>query len=162
MIREFTVKKLSIYIIVLILTSSLVSADEKQSYPGAVNRTDIRLISESQFNPKDALKKTFQDGNFSGWLSTDANWYIKGRVPHTRLRCATYELGVQLGKGAPACLNVKWISGVHYGTRKSQCNSTTMEHSGGGEVPEFKTKLNDATCVRIITKCTGVCEGAEQ
>jgi len=157
------VNKYFIFTIALMSLNTLVLAVEKQSYPGAVNKTDIRLISETQFNPKDAVRKNFGDGNFSGWVSTDSNWYIKGRVPHSRLRCVTYELGVQLGKGAPACLNVKWVSGVHYGTRKSQCNSSDMLHIGGGEVPEFKTVLREATCVRIVTRCSGGgCEGAEE
>jgi len=156
------VKKQIIYSLAIFFLSTLAPAEDKQSYPGAVNRTDIRLISETQFNPKNALKKKFQDGNFSGWLSTDTNWYIKGRVPHPRLLCATYELGVQLGKGAPACLNVKWIPGVHYGTRLNQCNSSDMEHVGGGEVLAFNAELYEATCVRIITKCTGACDGAEK
>jgi len=158
------VNNLKILIVIMsIMFGSLVFADEKQSYPGAVNKTDIRLISEVRFNQKDALKKKFDDGNFSGWLSTDASWQIKGRVGHNRLLCATYELGVQLGKGAPACLNVKWIPGVYFGTRKNQCNSSTVLHTGGGEVPEFKTQLHQATCVRVVTNCFGkICEGAER
>jgi len=155
--------KIIFYAAILMQASAVTHAAEKQTYPGAVNKTDIRLISESRFNPKDAVKKNFDDGNFSGWVSSDSNWIIKGRVPHSRLLCVTYELGVQLGKGAPACLNVKWITAVHYGTRRSQCNSAEMQHTGGGEVPEFKTRLLEATCVRIVTKCSGdACEGAEK
>jgi hypothetical protein len=141
---------------------SSVAAQGEQGYPGAVKRVDLRLIDEVQYNANQPVRKTFADSEYSGWVSNDGNWFIKGNVVHTRLRCGTYQLGVQLGKGSPACLNVKWLSGVYYGTRREHCNSAVLVHQGGGEVEEIKLLVEQATCVRIVTKCTGVCEHPEK
>jgi hypothetical protein len=145
---------------VIIFLSSVVfsvCAEQATGYPGAVSKIDLPLVAETQFNQKQSLKKTFREGDLEGWLSTDSNWYIKGTVTHTRLRCATYSLGIQLGKGNPACLNVKWLTRVSYGTSRKQCNSAPMIHAGGGDMPELANVLKEATCVRVVTRCTGAC-----
>ena len=130
---------------------------DELSHPGAGKKIDLPLTAETQFNQKQDLKMSFQDRDVEGWLNADGNWYIKGIVTHSRLRCANYQLGVQLGKGKPACLNVEWITDVKYGTSKKHCNSAPRTHVGGGEMPELRNVLKDATCVRVVTRCTGTC-----
>ncbi len=132
------------------------------AYTGAVRKVDLPLVAETQFNPKQALKKSFEASDLKGWLSADSDWFIEGTVTHQRLRCASYELGIQLGKVSPACLNVEWLTDVQYGTRKKHCNSATLVHVGGGEMPELRNILKDATCVKVVTRCTGTCDRAEQ
>lgn len=139
----------------LMLLSPAVYAEQNAS--NIVRSIDIRLIEKTRFNKNEPIKKVFKDLEYEGWLNSEGDWNIQGKVSHNRLRCATYELGVQLGKGSPACLNVKWISGISYGTRKEQCNSVAMNHSGGGEIELLETKINDITCVKVVTKCTGTC-----
>jgi len=138
-----------------------VSAQDESGYPGAVRKTDLPLTGDMQFNKQQVLKKSFRDFEVEGWLSSDSNWYIKGTVTHQRLRCATYSLGVQLGKGNPACLNVEWLTNVQYGTQKKHCNSAPLIHVGGGEMPELRNLLSEATCVRIVTRCSGTCGETE-
>lgn len=149
-------KKISLLILVSAVAFS-VSAEEESGYPGAVSKIDLPLVADTQFSQKHSLKKSFQDREVEGWLSEDTNWYIKGTVEHQRLRCATYRLGVQLGKGKPACLNVQWLTNVYYGTLRKQCNSAPVVHVGGGEMPELANLLTQATCVRVVTSCSGHC-----
>lgn len=141
----------------LVFLTFLVNAE---SYPGAVKKYDIQLNQEMQFNKKQGTKKTFKSFNVEGWLSDNGEWHIKGTVTHNRLRCATYQLGVQLGKGNPACLNVEWVSDVQYGTTRQHCNSAPLEHVGGGKIPALSTILKDATCARVVVRCTGICDRA--
>ncbi len=141
--------------ILMVLLPSPVSAENPNS--NIVKYIDLRLIEKTRFNKNEPLKKTFDDYEYQGWFNSEGDWSIKGTVAHGRLRCGTYQLGVQLGKGVPACLNVEWISEITYGTRKEQCNNVTMAHSGGGYSALLKEKLLEATCVKVVTRCTGTC-----
>jgi len=141
-----------------LLTFSVNATD----YPGAVKIYDIKLNQETQFNAKQALKKTFKDFNTEGWLADNGEWHIKGTVTHNRLRCATYQLGVQLGKGNPACLNIEWLTDVQYGTTRQHCNSSPLVHVGGGNLPALTNILKDATCARVVVRCTGTCDKASK
>lgn len=143
----------------LVFMTTSVSA---QNYPGAVKKYDLALQSSIQFNKNQPMKKSFQGGEVEGWLQDKGDWYIKGTVKHNRLRCATYQLGVQLGKGSPACINIEWLTDVEYGTLKQHCNSASLEHVGGGELPMLANVLKDATCVRVVVRCSGTCDGAEK
>jgi len=133
-----------------------------EDYPGAVKIYDIKLNQETQFNAKQPLKKTFKDFNAKGWLSENGEWHIKGIVTHNRLRCATYQLGIQLGKGNPACLNIAWLTDVQYGTTRQHCNSSPLEHVGGGNITALTNILKDATCARVVVRCTGTCDKASK
>lgn len=155
------IKKIALISLLSLFTLPAYAQDE-QGYTGAVRKIDLPLVAETRFNKKQDLKKSFQDRDVEGWLNADGNWYIKGIVTHQRLRCATYQLGVQLGKGNPACLNVEWITDVQYGTMKKHCNSAPREHVGGGEMVELRNILKDATCVKVVTRCTGVCDRPEK
>jgi len=137
------------------LLSAPLHADDSKS--GIVKSMDFQLIEKTRYNKNEPLKKVFKDFEYEGWFNSDGEWTIKGAVAHSRLRCATYELGVQLGKGAPACLNIEWFSETSYGTRQQQCNSVTMTHSGGGQSEVIKSKIQEATCVRVVLRCTGTC-----
>lgn len=138
-----------------ILVSTVIQAEQNASK--IVKSIDIRLIEKTHFNKNEPVKKVFKDFEYEGWFNSEGDWNIQGKVTHGRLRCATYELGVQLGKGSPACLNVKWLANTYYGTRKKQCNSVAMNHSGGGEIEMLTSGLKDITCVKVVTKCTGTC-----
>ncbi|MGD8785401.1 MAG: hypothetical protein PVG75_13235 [Thioalkalispiraceae bacterium] len=147
--------------LIFLLLITPVCADDAPGYPGVVNKVDLPLVAETQFNQRDELKKSFRTREVEGWLSADTNWFIKGTVSHQRLRCATYNIGIQLGKGNPACLNVEWLTNVEYGTKKKQCNSVSMVHTGGGMMPELANLLTEATCVRVVTRCSGACGKTE-
>ena len=48
-------------------------------------------------------RRPFRDFNVSGWLDENGYWGVHAEVSHGRIRCATYETGVQIGRGRPAC-----------------------------------------------------------
>lgn len=153
-------------IIVLIATFAIMSAqasglqldlNSNDSVSGVTNNTKLPLVESIQTNKAQAIKKSFQGDTVEGWLQQNGDWFIKGTVTHTRLRCATYQLGVQIGKGNPSCLNVEWISEIQYGTMQQQCNSAPVQHTGGGNMPELQNLLKQATCVQVVVKCTGTC-----
>lgn len=127
------------------------------SVSGVMNNTKLPLVQSIQINKAQAIKKSFQGDTVEGWLQQNGDWFIKGTVTHSRLRCATYQLGLQLGKGNPSCLNVEWISEIQYGTMQQQCNSAPVQHTGGGSMPELQNLLEQATCVQVVVKCTGTC-----
>ena len=124
---------------------------------GVSNNTQLPLIAVMQGNNSQASQKSFQGNEVEGWFQQTGDWYIKGVVAHHRLRCATYQLGIQLGKGNPSCLNVEWLTAVNYGTMQEQCNSASVQHVGGGNLPELRKVLDQATCVQISIKCSGAC-----
>lgn len=114
----------------------------------------------------------FKYGDFRGWLREDGFWEVEGLVSHNRLLCSTYQLGLRFGQGAPACVNVDWLSEPEYVSSHKQCNSATMMHKGGGrldigfidsdsgqtddEIPA-KMDIEKITCAQIHIKCTGRC-----
>ena len=102
-------------------------------------------------------KKTFQGNGMQGWLDETGAWHITGEVRHGRLRCATYEIGVQPGRGSPACTDVGWLAGIEYATRLRHCNSATRVHVGGGNFSDVANRLGEVSCVRVVVRCEGVC-----
>ncbi len=154
-----------LFILILLLnTASVYAADlsidlsTNENISGVANNTILPLVADVQTNKAQAIKKSFQGNAVEGWLQQNGDWFIKGTVTHSRLRCATYQLGVQLGKGNPSCLNVEWISEIQYGTMQQQCNSAPVQHTGGGSMPELQNLLEQATCVQVVVKCTGTCD----
>jgi hypothetical protein len=101
--------------------------------------------------------KEFQGRDTRGRVSQSGTWSIRKVVGHTRLRCATYETGIQLGRGNPDCSDVRWLSAVQFGTRRTHCNSAPLIHVGGGELGATKDIFDLANCVRVVTRCEGAC-----
>jgi hypothetical protein len=122
-----------------------------------VSVRDMVLEPASQSSVDQGLTKTFRQGETRGWISENGAWAISSAVTHTRLRCATYEVGIQLGQGAPDCNAVRWLTNVQYGTRQEHCNSATRVHRGGGTLPDGSRLFETSTCVRVVTRCSGVC-----
>ena len=101
--------------------------------------------------------RVYGSRNNGGNLTEEGFWSITKKVAHTRLLCATYETGVQFGRGDAACSNVNWLTDVDYVTRHKQCNSATMIHSGSGAVGDRKRVFDQSNCVRMVTRCRGRC-----
>lgn len=101
--------------------------------------------------------REFQQGPTRGWINETGSWGISSPVVHTRLRCGTYEVGVQFGAGNPRCSQVRWRTNVQYGTSRTHCNSATLIHSGGETFPEWNNAFDTLSCVRVVTRCSGVC-----
>ena len=102
--------------------------------------------------------------NFQGvnegkaWLKQTGQWQIEAWIKHPHFRCAHYRLGMQFGKGAPGCLNVKWLKNPVYISDKRQCNNVSVHHSGIYEDSELAEVFSGLTCARQVIKCRGVCD----
>lgn len=134
------------------------SSGESQPHQGRIVR-QVVLPIESATKPIDnqPAKKSFRAKGLEGWLDETGAWHINAEVHHTRLRCGTYETGIQVGRGNPACVNVEWLSGVEYATRIRHCNSASRLHAGGGKFSDSVNHFNMFSCVRVVVRCEGTC-----
>ena len=147
---------------VCLLVACVATDPQRSTSSGSGASTHSRVIRalELPMQPPTLLiedepaRWTFQDFNVAGWVDENGFWHTRSEVSHGRLRCATYEVGVQLGKGLPGCSNVRWLSDVEYASRVRHCNSATRIHSGGGRF--FDTSIVEAAnCVRVLVRCEG-------
>jgi hypothetical protein len=122
-----------------------------------VRQVELPVESSAEINNGQSAKKTFHRQGVQGWLDETGAWRIEGEVHHGRLRCASYEMGIQLGRGNPACADVEWLTGVEYATRVRQCNSASRLHAGGGEFSNMATRFDEVSCVRVLVRCEGAC-----
>ncbi len=122
-----------------------------------VNISELPLKPSTKPNTEQPLTKEFQRRETQGWIRETGVWDINKTVTHTRLRCAIYETGIQLGKGNPGCSQVEWLTDIDYGTRQRHCNSATLIHTGGGEFAGINGIFEALTCVRVVIRCQGVC-----
>lgn len=146
----------------LCLLVACVATDPKKSTSSSAAGAQARIVRalELPLQPPRVIVEgepsrwTFRDFNVSGWLEEDGTWNIRSKVSHGRIRCAIYEVGLQLGRGRPACSNVDWLTAVESATRIRHCNSATRIHTGGGSF--FDTAaVAEANCVRIVVRCKG-------
>ncbi len=133
------------------------SGDEQSTQGRIVRQIALPVESSTQTVDNQLAKKAFQRTGLSGWLDDTGAWHIRAEVQHGRLLCGTYQVGIQLGSGNPACANVVWLSEVAYATRHLHCNSATLPHSGGGEFSNSANRIEEVTCVRVVIRCEGAC-----
>jgi hypothetical protein len=134
------------------------TSGEIQSTQGrAVRHVELPVVLARQAAGDQPSRKTFERQGTAGWLDQTGGWHIRREVHHGRLRCATYETGIQLGRGDPACANVEWLTGVEYATRHRHCNSASRLHAGGGQLADGASRFADTSCVRVVVRCEGAC-----
>lgn len=135
------------------------NAAEARSPDGSriVGTLDLPLTPAPASGVRTPATKAFQGRDTRGQISESGAWSIRTAVTHGRLRCATYETGIQLGQGNADCSNVRWLSTVQFGTSQTHCNSATLIHSGGGDLPAPKDTFGASNCVRVVTRCSGAC-----
>ncbi len=147
----------------LCLLVACVATEPRKSNPGEGARaapTRVVRVMDLPLQPPrvivegEPVRWTFRDFNVSGWLDENGDWHVRSEVSHGRIRCAAYEVGVQLGKGLPACSNFQRLNGVAWATRVRHCNSATRIHSGGGSFADTKA-VEAATCARVVVRCEG-------
>lgn len=149
----------------IILLASCTSTDHKNAVSDVdepetyriVNILDFPLKLSPRTSTDQAVSKEFSQSEAQGSIQQTGAWNIRSAVVHTRLRCGTYETGIQLGKGNPACSNVEWLTDIDYRTRRTHCNSATLAHTGSGEFANMAELFGASTCVRVVTRCEGVC-----
>ena len=100
----------------------------------------------------------FRVGESTAWLNAEGDFHVHGWVAHRSLLCATYRMGVRFGIGAPACLNVEWISDPVYVTSQFQCNGARVEHDGGDAAPAMGAQIAKISCAERVIRCSGSCK----
>lgn len=131
---------------------------ENQSAQGRIVRQlELPVAVSAQTIDGRSPRKTFGSQGMQGWLDDTGAWQLKGEVHHGRLRCGSYQTGIQLGVGNPACSAVEWLTGVEYVTRLRHCNSASRLHAGGGEFANAANRLEEVSCVRVVIRCEGTC-----
>lgn len=113
------------------------------------------LVAKPRIN---RLDFDFRTAESTAWLNAHGDFHLHGWVPHRGLLCATYQMGVRFGIGAPGCLNVAWISDPVYVTSQFQCNGARVEHDGGGGAPDIGARIAKITCAERIIRCSGSCK----
>ncbi len=122
-----------------------------------VNVVEIPLAAFSGSKVDADSSRGFSRGDTQGTIRGNGSWELRRPVTHTRLRCATYETGIQLGRGTPACSQVEWLTDVTYGSNRKHCNNATLIHNGNGRFENPDNTFERANCVRVVTRCTGPC-----
>ena len=157
-------KKLALFTIILVTSvsqaeiSGIGSAISNASGSQTSGNTGVTApaVREMDMFDKSKLDKlSFNFGNAQAWIKPQGGWSIKGSVTHKRIRCATYQMGIRFGVGEEGCNNVTWVSDFEYGTNVKQCNSTTLEHKGGGFIDISADDINKVTCAELNVRCFG-------
>ena len=135
------------------------STTEGQSPDGSriVRTLDVPLNAVPADGAGQPVTREFQGRDVSGRIDESGTWTIRTKVVHSRLRCATYETGIQLGRGNAGCADAEWSGPVQFGTRQTQCNSAAVIHTGGDELALPQDAIEGSNCVRVLTRCTGAC-----
>ena len=133
------------------------SGENQPAQGRVVRQLELPLVPTEKTISGQISRSTFQKQGMQGWLDETAAWHISGEVHHGRLRCATYETGLQLGRGNPGCSNVEWLTDVEYVTRMRQCNNVTRLHVGDGRFSGMASRLEEVSCVRVAVRCEGAC-----
>ena len=140
--------------IALFLACSVVMAD-------SVHKISAEAVKESAIVSSGEPKLRFEfegEEKSTAWLKSSGQWHAEAWIKHAHFRCGHYQLGIQFGKGEPACLNVKWYGEPVFISRKRQCNNTTIHHQDGAQSAELVQKFSQVTCAQQVIKCTGVCD----
>ena len=151
-------KLLRFSLMFVILLTACATNDEKQPDQGRIVRlVELPLTSAPRSVPGQPPRRVFEKQGIQGWLDETGAWNIEAEVHHGRIRCGTYETGIQLGRGNPACSDVQWLTGVEFVARQRQCNSATRLHRGSGRFSEAASRLESVSCVRLVVRCEGTC-----
>ena len=129
--------------------------DSDESGISASARPTYTLDAKPRIN---RLDFDFRTGESTAWLNAHGDFLWHGWVSHRALLCATYQMGVRFGIGAPGCLNVEWISDPVYVTSQIQCNGARVEHDGGGGAPDIGARIAKITCAERVIRCSGSCK----
>ena len=92
-----------------------------------------------------------------GSLDGSGNWSLRAEIEHPRLRCATYEAGIRVGRGDSSCDNVEWLTAPQFGPERRQCNQATVVHTGSGSFALPQAEVGSINCVGVVLRCSGAC-----
>jgi hypothetical protein len=149
----------------LLLLAACAAQDPQPNASSEQEAGQGRVVRQSQFPLGEAsgggsgqlARRSFQGRGMQGWVDESGAWHLSGEVHHDRLRCATYEAGVQFATGGPGCASANWLGQVSYGTRLRHCNAASRLHSGGNSIPGMGGRFASLSCARVVIRCQGTC-----
>ncbi len=142
---------------VFLLVSCAANEERPPDQGRIVRLVELPLTSPTQAVAGQPSRRAFAKQGIEGWLDQTGAWQIEAEIHHDRIRCGTYETGIQLGKGKPACSDVDWLTGIEFVARQRQCNSATRLHRGSGRFAEAASRLEQVSCARLVVRCEGTC-----
>ncbi len=131
--------------------------DDPQDAPRIVQETRLPLQAERADARPAERRWTFTGPSAQGSLDASGAWSLRAEIEHRRLRCATYEAGIRLGRGNASCENVEWLTAPQFGAERLQCNQATVVHTGSGSVDLPPSTVGNVNCVGVLWRCRGAC-----
>ena len=122
-----------------------------------VQETRLPLHTERADARPAERRWTFTGPSILGSLDASGAWSIRAEIEHRRLRCATYEAGIRLGRGDSSCDDVEWLTAPQFGPERLQCNQATLVHTGSGRIDLPQGAVGNINCLGVLWRCRGAC-----
>jgi hypothetical protein len=132
-------------------------SDDSQDAPRIVQETRLPLQIERVDARPAERRWTFTGPSAQGSLDASGAWSIRAEIQHQRLRCATYEAGIRVGRGDSSCETVEWLTTPQFGPERLQCNQATSVHTGSGRMDLPQGAVGNINCVGVLWRCRGAC-----
>jgi len=138
-------------------TDEAARSDGAQDAPRIIQETKLPLSAVRQGAQPAERRWTFTTQSIQGSLDASGAWSVRAEIDHPRLRCATYEAGIRVGRGDSSCDNVEWLTAPQFGPERRQCNQATVVHSGTGRIDLPQGASGHINCVGVVVRCSGAC-----
>ena len=132
-------------------------SDASPDAPRIIQETRLPLQTERAGARPAERRWTFASQSIQGSLDGSGAWSLRAEVEHPRLRCATYEAGIRVGRGDASCDNVEWLTAPQFGPERRQCNQATVVHTGSGTFELPQSAVGSVNCVGVVLRCSGAC-----
>jgi hypothetical protein len=132
-------------------------SDDAQDAPRIVQETRLPLQTERGGARAAERRWAFTGPSAQGSLDASGVWSVRAEIEHRRLRCATYEAGIRVGRGDSSCDNVEWLTAPQFGPERLQCNQATLVHTGNGRIDLPQGAVGSMNCVGVVWRCRGGC-----
>ena len=136
-------------------TDEAARSDGSQDAPRIIQETRLPLRAERAGAQPAERRWTFVSQSIQGTLDGSGAWSLRAEIDHPRLRCATYEAGVRVGRGDASCDNVEWLTAPQFGPERLQCNQATQVHTGSGRFDLPQGTAGSINCVGVVVRCRG-------
>jgi len=130
-------------------------SDGAQDAPRIIQETKLPLSAVRQGAQPAEPRWMFTTQSIQGSLDGSGAWSLRAEVDHPRLRCATYEAGIRVGRGDASCDNVEWLTAPQFGPERMQCNQATAVHAGNGRLDLPQGATAGINCVGVVVRCRG-------
>jgi hypothetical protein len=136
-------------------TDEAALSEGAQDAPRIVQDTTVPLRA-ARTGPSPAQRQwTFAAPSIGGSLDGSGAWSLRAEIDHPRLRCATYEAGIRVGRGNSSCDAVEWLTAPQFGPERLQCNQATAVHAGNGRLDLPQGAIGSINCVGVVVRCRG-------